>query len=98
LGCNRHKQETTKGNSLCSYLYLKLSQISCFPFYIFSSTKLENKRVEEGVPVGRGSGGERDRRMSTVQIMYTHDLNAKMIPVETVPGLGGGDEGEQWRG
>jgi hypothetical protein len=23
--------------------------------------------------------------------------NVKMIPVETVPGIGGGDGGEQWR-
>jgi hypothetical protein len=30
---------------------------------------------------------------------YAHMyLNAKMIPVETIPGIwGGGDKGEQWR-
>jgi hypothetical protein len=25
-------------------------------------------------------------------------VNVKMTPVETVPGIGGGNEGEQWRG
>jgi hypothetical protein len=25
-------------------------------------------------------------------------VNAKMIPVEAVPGTSGGDEGRQWRG
>jgi hypothetical protein len=36
--------ETTQGNSLCSYLYLKLAKISRFSFYlyVFSSAKLEN--------------------------------------------------------
>jgi hypothetical protein len=30
--------------------------------------------------------------------VYTY-INAKMIPVETIPGVGGrGDKGEQWRG
>jgi hypothetical protein len=30
--------------------------------------------------------------------MHTY-VNAKMIPVETIPGIrGGGDEREQWRG
>jgi hypothetical protein len=28
--------ETTQGNSLCSYLYLKLAKMSCFSFYLFS--------------------------------------------------------------
>jgi hypothetical protein len=26
--------ETTQGNSLCSYLYLKLAKISCFSYYL----------------------------------------------------------------
>jgi hypothetical protein len=39
--------------------------------YAFSSTKLENKRVEQVLP---GSGGGRDagRRQEVVQTMYTH--------------------------
>jgi hypothetical protein len=39
---------TTHGNSLCSYLYLKLEKhhVSCFIFYVFSSTKSENRRAE----------------------------------------------------
>jgi hypothetical protein len=27
---------------------------------------------------------------------HLHLVNAKMIPAETVPGMGGGDKGEQW--
>jgi hypothetical protein len=30
-----------------SYLYLKLAKTSCFSFYLFSSTKSENRRVEQ---------------------------------------------------
>jgi hypothetical protein len=33
---------------------------------------------------------DRGRRMNKVQIMYTHLCKTKMIPVETVPGIGGG--------
>jgi hypothetical protein len=65
--------ETTQGNSLCSYLYLKLAKVFMFLFlsYVFSSTKLENGRVPRKVCVcgglaleGEGSGGERSRRMN----------------------------------
>jgi hypothetical protein len=38
--------ETTQGNSLCSYLYLKLAKTSHFSFDLFSSTKSENRRVK----------------------------------------------------
>jgi hypothetical protein len=39
--------ETTQGNSLCSYLYLKPAKhyVSLFYLLCFSSTKLENRRV-----------------------------------------------------
>jgi hypothetical protein len=33
---------------------------------------------------------ERGRRENTVQKMSTHEVNAKMIPVETVAGMGEG--------
>jgi hypothetical protein len=47
--------ETMLGLSLCSYLYLKLAKHYVFLiiFYVFSSTKSENKRVEQVLP---GSG------------------------------------------
>jgi hypothetical protein len=73
--------ETTKGISLCSYFYLKLAKPSCFSYLLcFSSTKSENRRVDRfrgkfgGVwhQWERGGGGERDRRMNTVQIMCIH--------------------------
>jgi hypothetical protein len=48
--------ETTQVISLCSYLYLKLAKhhVSLIMFFVFSSTKLENRRVEQ---VLRGGGG-----------------------------------------
>jgi hypothetical protein len=57
---------TTQGSSLCSYLYLKLAKhhVSCFIFYVFPSTKSENRRVEQVLPRGRrrrGSGWHRGR-------------------------------------
>jgi hypothetical protein len=56
--------ETIEGNSICSYLYLKLPKhhVSCLFFNVFSSTKSENRRVEQVLwgggewlaPVGAG--------------------------------------------
>jgi hypothetical protein len=41
--------ETTEGNSLCGYLYLKLAKMPIFSFYLlcFFSTKLESRREEQ---------------------------------------------------
>jgi hypothetical protein len=65
-------KEISQGNSLCSYIYLKLANhhVFLFIFYLFSSTKSENKRVEQvppevggfgtsgrGVMAGEGVGG-----------------------------------------
>jgi hypothetical protein len=48
---------------------------------------------------GRG-GRERAGKMNMMQKSVHMYGNAKMIPVETVPGTGGGgrDTGEQWKG
>jgi hypothetical protein len=43
--------ETTQGNTLCRYLYLKLAKSPVF--YVFSSIKSENRRVEQVLPGGR---------------------------------------------
>jgi hypothetical protein len=56
-----------------------------------------------GAPVeGRRWWGKWGRRVNTAQKLCTHvctHVNAKMIPVETIPGMGGGeDKEEQWRG
>jgi hypothetical protein len=61
--------KATLGISLCSYLYLKLAK--CYVFliisYVFSSTKSENKRVEQLMPrSGVGPGG------AVAQTMYAH--------------------------
>jgi hypothetical protein len=45
--------EIPQGNSLCSYLYLKQTKMSCFSFYLFSSTKSENRSMEQVLPRGR---------------------------------------------
>jgi hypothetical protein len=57
---------TTQGNSLCSHLYLKLAKphVAHFIFYVFSSTKSENRKVEQ--VWGGGSSGERSRRKNMV--------------------------------
>jgi hypothetical protein len=41
--------EIVQRNSLCSYLYLEVAKlhVSHFIFYVFSSTKLENRRAEQ---------------------------------------------------
>jgi hypothetical protein len=73
--------EITRGISLYRYLYLKLAKhhVSLIIFYDFSSTKSENRRVEQVLPGGGEfgtsvgeSGGERGERMNMVQMMYTH--------------------------
>jgi hypothetical protein len=51
--------ETTQGISLYSYPYLKLAKchILLTTFYVFSSTKSENKRTEQILPrVSEGRG------------------------------------------
>jgi hypothetical protein len=53
--------ETTQGVSLYSYLYLRLADTKIVVFlffYIFSSTKLKNKRVEQVLLGSRGQEGE----------------------------------------
>jgi hypothetical protein len=39
--------EISQGNSLCNYIYLKQTKMSCFSFIfsLFSSEKLENSRA-----------------------------------------------------
>jgi hypothetical protein len=51
---------TKQGNCLCSYLYLKLAKhhVSPFIFFVFSSTKSENRRAELfGRVAGTGGRG-----------------------------------------
>jgi hypothetical protein len=53
-----------QGNSLCSYLYLKQTKMSCFSFYLFFSAKSESRKEEQvllgrSAPVGGGGCGER---------------------------------------
>jgi hypothetical protein len=53
--------ETTQGIFLYSYLYLKLAKCHVFLiiFYVFSSTKLENKRADQVLLEGKGEGERR---------------------------------------
>jgi hypothetical protein len=76
---------TIQGKFLCSYLYLELAKchIFCFIFYVFCSTKSENKGTEQipgesGWHGWEGEGGrERGRRMSMVQTRCTHICKCK---------------------
>jgi hypothetical protein len=59
-----HKcMETTQRISLYSYLYRKLAKTPFLKiiFYVFSSTKLENKRAEQVLPADVGGGRGRGR-------------------------------------
>jgi precorrin-3B methylase len=85
---------------LCSYLYLKLVKchVSHFIFSVFSSIKSENGRVEQvlqgwgvGGKVGTSGSGEEGVGGYGANYVYTcMCVHAKMIPVETIPGIGGG--------
>jgi hypothetical protein len=53
--------EISQVNSLCSYLYHKNAKMSCFSFYLLSSTKSENSSAEQDLPrsgVGTREWGE----------------------------------------
>jgi hypothetical protein len=78
--------EKTKGNSLCSCLYLKLAKTPCFSFYLlgFFFYEIEEQRVEWVLPRGWGwhqweGGGVRQggKKVNMVQIMYTHVCKCK---------------------
>jgi hypothetical protein len=74
---------TTKWNSLCSYLYLKLAKhhVSHFILYVFPSTKSKNRRVGQvggGWCWWEGGGGrERRRKINMVQTVYIHVCKCK---------------------
>jgi hypothetical protein len=89
--------ETIQGISLCGCLYLKQAKTPPFFNYGFSSTKLENRK-EEQVLLGEGRlasvvgmgvsprggvcwGKEKNGEYGA------NNINVKMIPVETVPGI-----------
>jgi hypothetical protein len=50
--------EISQGNSLCSYLYLKLAKSHVFLLTFSSFAKLENRRAKQGL---RGGGLPRTR-------------------------------------
>jgi hypothetical protein len=103
-------KETTKGNSLCSYLYLNLAKMPCFSFSLFMLFfLLQNQRTggqnrfcggKEGWYQWEGEGGrEGGKRMNTVQIIYTYVCKCKNDTcLNYSRNQGRGDEGEQWRG
>jgi hypothetical protein len=81
--------ETTQRILLHSYLFLKLPKLPCC-FYIFCIFSFYKIREQEGGTGStkrwwgggwyqgqRDSGGEKDRRMNMVQIMYTHVSKCK---------------------
>jgi hypothetical protein len=76
------------------------AKTSCFHFIfsLFSPTQLEKRRVEQVLPIGGRLAPVRGGRCwgkgvgDGIQCKYcVHTyVNAKMIPVETTPGIGGG--------
>jgi hypothetical protein len=61
--------------------------MSCFSFSLFFSAKSENRRAERGglAPVGGVRVRKGSRRVNTCKKCAHLHVNAKMIPVETVP-------------
>jgi hypothetical protein len=53
--------ETSQGNSLYSHINCKLDKKSCFSFYLFYSTKSENRRPEPFLPGRWGAVGTNRR-------------------------------------
>jgi hypothetical protein len=75
-----HKcMESTLGMFLYSYLYLKLAKHYVFLIsYIYSSTKLENKRLEQVLPgSGKGVG-------AVTRTMYTHASKCKNDKIKNI--------------
>jgi hypothetical protein len=68
--------ETSQGNSLCSYPYLKQAKTSFFFFILLQNQRSggRNRSCPGGVGTsGMGEVTEKgDKRVNTVQKMYTH--------------------------
>jgi hypothetical protein len=85
--------EISQGNSPCSYLYPKQAKISVFFFFLLGNQRIRGPAgsVGEGGRVGTsGRGRWRGRgvreRMQCKNCVHMF-VNAKMIPVETTPGM-----------
>jgi hypothetical protein len=62
----------------------------CFIFYKIGEQESRTGSAGMGREVEEGAGGGgRGRRMDMVQAICTHNVNAKMMPVETVTGIRG---------
>jgi hypothetical protein len=59
IGFVVQKYMETQGNSLCSYLYLKLAKTSCFSFHLlcFFFYKIRGQEGRRGSGMGVGNGG-----------------------------------------
>jgi hypothetical protein len=81
--------EVPQGDSLCSYL----KQAKIWFLLFLSFAKSENRGAKQALPGGvytggRGEVGEEGKRVNVVQILCTHDVNGKKIPIETVSWMG----------
>jgi hypothetical protein len=55
-GITHVRIEISLGNSLCSYLYLKVAKIPCFPFYLLSFLFCKIREQEGGTGSAQGEG------------------------------------------
>jgi hypothetical protein len=110
-GCDIYMHGNNTRTLPVCYLYLKLAKSPCFSFYIlcfffYKIREQEGGKVSaqgRGAVVGTsgrgGDGGERGRRMNTIQIMYTHVCKCKNDTCcNCFRNQGRGDERVQWRG
>jgi hypothetical protein len=85
--------EISQGNSLCSYLYLKQAKMSLFSFFLYKTREWGPRK--EGVGTSRmGEVAEKGgKRVNMVQKCVHKYESEKMIPVESIPGMGSVGEG-----
>jgi hypothetical protein len=92
--------EISVGNSLCSYLYLKQAEMSCFSFYLFSFSFYKSREQESrigpaqwgwGALVEKGRGGKEKGLVGEQVQTFVHlHINAKIY----LPRIeGNGDKG-----
>jgi hypothetical protein len=89
--------DTSHGNSLCSYLYLKQAKchVFLFIFSVFSFKISENRRAVQVLWGGVGTSGNGEVvgkgswRVNTGKKCAHLYINVKMIPAETILGIRG---------
>jgi hypothetical protein len=79
--------EIPQGNSLCSYLYLKQSKMSCFSFYLFSFFFYKITEQEDWAGLAQGGWLAPGEGWTWCKKWVYVYVNAKMTAIQTSPGI-----------